>query len=116
MLRRLCVIWICLVTLSAFSQSSEKYQVATITAVKPHPAKGNSASEIASYDVSLEIGGTIYQVLYTSPFGANTVKYAAGRNLLVQVGEKTIRYNDIVGDSREVPIVDRNPTDTRQNK
>ena len=110
MLRRPCVIWICLIALSAFGQSSEKYQLATITAVKPHQAQGDSGTEIVSYDVSVKVGDTIYQVLYTPPLGASTVKYAAGRNLLVLVGEKTIRYNDIVGQSMEVPIVSRKPS------
>jgi hypothetical protein len=34
-----------------------------------------------------------------------TVKYVAGRQLLVHVGKNTIPYNDIVGRSRKVPIV-----------
>ena len=33
--------------------------------------------------------------------GTGTVKYAAGRELLVLVGEKTIRYNNILGQSLE---------------
>ena len=116
MLRRLWVIGICLAAFSAFGQSSEKYQLATITAVKPHPVQGNG-TEIVSYDVSLKVGGTIYQVLYTPPFGANTVKYSPGRNLLVMVGEKTLRYNDIVGQTREVPIISRNLSpDVKQAK
>ena len=117
MLRRLCVIWICLMPLWAFGQSLEKYQVGTITAVRPHQAQGDTGAESVSYDVSVKVGDTIYQVLYTPPFGAGAVKYAAGRNLLVQVGEKTIRYNDIVGQSIEVPIVSRKTSpDAKQAK
>ena len=117
MLRRLCVIWTFLVALSAFGQSSERYQLATITAVTPHQAQDDTGTEIVCYEVSVKAGDTIYQVLYTPPLGASTVKYAAGRNLLVLVGEKTLRYNDIVGESREVPIVNRKPTsDAKQTK
>ena len=66
-------------------------------------------------DVSLEIGDTIYVVLYTPQLGIGTVKYAKGRNLLVVVGEKTISYNDLLGQSFEVPIISRKPaTDTAQ--
>jgi len=36
--------------------------------------------------------------------GLETVKYAAGRELLVLVGKKTITYNDILGRSFTVPI------------
>jgi hypothetical protein len=37
--------------------------------------------------------------------GSGTVKYVAGRQLLVHVGKNTITYNDILGRSQEVPIV-----------
>jgi hypothetical protein len=101
--------WICLVTALAFGQSASKYQLGTITAVKPHQTRDGSP-EVVSYDVSVKVGDTIYEVLYTPPSGASPIKYAAGRDLLVQVGEKTLRYNNIVGQSLEVPIVSRKPS------
>ncbi len=52
----------------------------------------------------VKVGDTIYVVLYTPPLGEETVKYSAGRDLLVLVGKRTIRYNDILGQSFEVPI------------
>lgn len=117
MLRPVSVICIWLVTLSAFSQSVSKYQVGTITAVRPHQSADDSRSDVVSYDVSVKVGNTIYLVLYTPPLGASPVKYAAGRNLLVQVGEKTMRYNDILGQSLEVPIVSRkSTTDAKESR
>jgi len=88
----------------AFGQSTSKYQVGTIIEVKVHQAAGSAASDAASYDVSVKVGDTIYVVLYTPAQGEETVKYAAGRDLLVLVGKRTIRYNDISGQSFEVPI------------
>ena len=111
MLKLICVTCICLASFSAFSQSA-KYEVATITDVKTHQDGG---SDIVRYDVSLKVGGTIYVVLYTPPFGMNTVKYAAGRELLVLVGKKAITYNDILGQSQEVPILSQRPA-TKQPK
>lgn len=117
MLRIMCAMCICLATVVVFGQPETKYQVATIVEVKTHPASGDSASAAASYDVSLKVGDTIYLVLYTSPLGMNTVKYTVGRELLVLVGEKTIRYNDILGQSLEVPIVSRKrASDAKQSK
>jgi len=104
----MCVVGILVATLPLFSQSVSNYQVGTITEVKNHQATGDR-SDIVSYDVSVRVGDTIYQVVYTPPLGASPIKYAAGRNLLVVVGEKTIRYNNIVGESVEVPIVGRKP-------
>jgi hypothetical protein len=104
MLRPAIVFCISLTMLSAFAQSTSKYKVGTITEVKTHRGAGGSATDPASYDVSVKVGDTIYVVLYTPPLGEKTVKYAAGRELLVLVGKRTIRYNDILGQSFEVPI------------
>jgi hypothetical protein len=89
---------------SAFGQSTSKYQVGTITEVKTHQDASGGATDPASYDVSVKVGDTIYVVLYTPPLREETVKYAAGRELLVLVGKSTIRYNDILGQSFDVPI------------
>ena len=104
MLRLVGLVCIFLTTFPAFGQSTSKYQVGTITEVKVHQAAGSAASDAASYDVSVKVGDTIYVVLYTPAQGEETVKYAAGRDLLVLVGKRTIRYNDISGQSFEVPI------------
>jgi hypothetical protein len=93
----------------AFGQSTSKYQVGTITEVKVHQTAGSGASDAESYDVCVKVGDTIYVVLYTPPLGEETVKYSAGRDLLVLVGKHTIRYNDILGQSFEVPIESQKP-------
>lgn len=107
MLKQLCAIYICLTTVQALCQSTGKYQVGTITDVKPHQTATDAASAVVSYDVSLKVKDTIYVVLYAPPLGMNTVRYAAGRDILVLVGKKTITYNDLLGQSYEVPILKR---------
>jgi hypothetical protein len=109
MLRLVSLFLILLTTLSAFGQSTSKYQVGTITGVKVHQAAGSGASDTASYDVSVTVGDTVYVVLYTPALGEDTVKYAAGRDLLVFVGKNTITYNDILGRSFAVPIKSQKP-------
>jgi hypothetical protein len=103
MLRPAILFCVFMTTLSAFGQSTSKYQVGTIIDVKTHQNAGG-ATDPASYDVTVKVGDTIYVVLYTPPLGEQTVKYAAGRELLVLVGKSTIRYNDILGQSFEVTI------------
>ncbi len=112
MLKLICMTCICLGTFPAFGQSASKYEVATITDVKTHQ---DSGPDVVTYDVSVKVGDTIYVVLYTPPLEMNTVKYAAGRELLVLVGKKAITYNDILGQSREVPIVSQRSA-TKQPK
>ena len=109
MLRLVGVFCICLTTFPVFCQSTSRYQVGTITEVKTHLTDANSGSDAISYDVSVKVGDTIYVVLYIPPLGEETVKYSAGRDLLVLVGKRTIRYNDILGQSFEVPIESQKP-------
>ena len=109
MLRLVGVFCICLTTFPVLCQSTSRYQVGTITEVKTHMTDANSGSDAISYDVSVKVGDTIYVVLYTPPLGEETVKYSAGRDLLVLVGKRTIRYNDILGQSFEVPIESQKP-------
>lgn len=73
--------------------------------MKPHQAARDGGSDVVSYDVSVKVGDTVYLTLYAPPFGMNTVKYAAGRDVLVLVGKKTITYSDMLGRPIEVPIV-----------
>ena len=109
-MRTFGVLCVCLSALSAYSQSpTSKYQVATIMAVKPHKAAAAATDDSAtSYDVSVRVADVLYVVLYTPPPGVRTVQYAAGREVLVLVGNKTITYNDILGNSIDVPILSRN--------
>jgi hypothetical protein len=110
MLKFVGIFCICLTAFPAFSQSASKWQVGTITAVQIHQSVEKvDASDTASYDVSVKVGNTIYVVLYTPPLGGETVKYAAGRELLVLVGKSAIRYNDILGQSYDVPIESQQP-------
>ncbi len=105
MLRRLVPIFIlCLVTFPALCQSASKWQIATITEVKPHPAEGEDATDPITYDVSVKVGDTIYLVRYTTPAGEIAPKYAGGHELLVLVRKNTIIYNDLLGRSLQVPI------------
>jgi hypothetical protein len=109
MVRKLVVIYLCLCSVLMFAETGTgtKYRVATIVAVNPHASGANAASSAPSYDVSVQVGNTIYVVLYTPRLSLQTAKYAAGRQVLVLVGEKTLTYNDISGNSIEVPILAR---------
>jgi hypothetical protein len=112
MLKAMAAILICLSTLPTFSQSKSAYQVGTIMAVTPHRSTVASDDSPATYDVSMKVGDTVYVVLYTPPLGRETVKYAAGRDMLVLIREKTVVFNDPLGNSEEIPILSRSATTT----
>ena len=117
MRKLLGAVTLCFLTLPALCQSTSKYQVASITEVKAHQTATNPVSDSALYDVSVKVGNTIYVVLYTQPLGAIPAKYVKGHELLVLVGKNTITYNDILGRSLQVPIVNQRPvTEPKQSK
>jgi hypothetical protein len=57
--------------------------VGTITDVETHQDAVGGATDAASYDASVTVGDTICVVLYSPPLVEETVKYAAGCELLV---------------------------------
>ena len=122
MRKRLVGILIFLLPILAFGQSSRPsstYQPATIIDVRPHLSPGTSNPDDALYEVSAEVGGTVYVVLTPSPSPSGAIRYAVGREVLVHVGDTTITCNDILGQSHEVPIISRTPvadTLTPQNR
>ena len=117
MRRLIAVIGLCLLTFPALCQTTSKWQIGSITEVKPHPAAGEDASDPITYDVAVKVGGTIYLVRYTTPAGEIAPKYATGREMLVLVGKNTITYNDMLGRSLQVPIESQRPAaEPKQSK
>jgi len=85
-----------------------EYQMATITAVESHFAPDGGQNAVASYDVSLKVGGVIYVVLYAPPLGGvDTIRYGEGGKIRVLVGDRVIIFNDDFGNSFEVPILSK---------
>ena len=109
MFRAFVAIILCLASLPTYCQSSPKYQVGTIAAVEENQDGDHAPADPPSYAVSIQVDRTIYVVSYQPQFGLNTVEYAAGRELLVVVRDKSITYNDMLGRSHEVPIISQKP-------
>ena len=109
MFRKFALVCTLVCSVLAFSQFAPKakYQIANVLEVAQHDTTAGQGSSPLAYEVTVKVGNTIYVVLYTPPLGMQNVKYAAGAEVLVLVGEKTIRYNDIAGNSVEVPILRR---------
>ena len=72
-----------------------------------HHSSGAPNADVPQYDVSVKVGDSVYVVLYTQPSGSTGVQFAAGLQKLVLVGTDTITFNDALGRSTVVPIVQR---------
>lgn len=99
--------------------SAAEWKVATITGVKVHESAANDSSA-TQYEVTARVENTEYVVLYVAPAGSlpDTARYRLGQDLPVAVGTDTIKYNDMTGTTREVPILSRRtvPSSTTAKK
>jgi hypothetical protein len=98
--------------------SAAKWKVATITGVKVHePAAGNDSSA-TQYEVTSKVEDTEYVVLYVAPAGSlpDVARYRLGQDVPVLVGTDTIKYSDLTGTTREVPILSRRKIPTTAAK
>jgi hypothetical protein len=88
---------------TAFGQLKADYQLGTITAVV---ARTNGSAELC-HQLRHFPPGWQHRLcgLVHSALGARTLQYAAGSELLVKLGAKTIIFNDMLGESLEVPII-----------
>lgn len=105
-------ILVVLLPILAFAQSpssASSYQPATITSVKLHEPAKNPVPADALYEVSVRAGRAVYVVLTPSPSPAGTILYSVGREILIHIGDSTITWNDIMGQSHEVPIISKTP-------
>lgn len=90
------------------AQTRSQYQPGTILSVKPHHETGKTDPSVERFDVAVRVAGTVYTVLFTQPTGGLGIRHRAGLELMVQVNEKTMKFN-FLGSSKEVPIIGREP-------
>jgi hypothetical protein len=86
------VLLMCVAVIAAPCQTvSSKYEPGTVRAVERHQASpSDSGTTSTQYDVTVRIGDTDYVVLYTPPYGSNTVEYSPGLEFLFSVGKETL--------------------------
>jgi hypothetical protein len=106
MRKTITVILLGVAVLSLLGQeATNKYQPGTVVDIKEHAAGGAGSSSVTRYDISLQVGKTVYVVLYTPAPGTYGAQYTKGMSLLVLVGSKTVTFSDVRGISREAPIL-----------
>jgi len=103
------MILLCSLALVGFAQSSSKYVVGTIVEVTPVQSTVEGTKATPVYHISVKVKDTVYVVRYNTSSGNESVKYLAGMQLPVLVGEDTIKFNDLLGKSYEVPIINKKP-------
>ena len=117
MRKLIAVVTLCLLTFPALCQSTSKYQVATITEVKPHQAAGEVRLIPPAMTFPSKWATQFIVVLYTHRWAKSPRSTQAGHELLVLVGKNTITYNDMLGRSLQVPIESQRPvTEPKQSK
>ena len=102
MFKLLCAICIGLAAVSAVCQSAGKYQVGTITSVKPHQAASNTPSEDVSYDVCVKVAYGLRTLVHAAARHENgSVRWGARHSCAG--GKQTITYNDFLANPMRYP-------------
>lgn len=85
------------------------WQVATIMEVQAYPLAAGEGPSSVRYDITVRVGNIEYVVLYVPPKFAfkESIEYQLGLESLVLIGAETMKYNDILGNTREAPILSR---------
>ena len=104
-LSTLLFIWIS--SLSLLCQTSPpKYRPGTVLDVHRHQEMASiPESTVARYDVTVQIDDTVYVVLYTPPYGSNTVEYSVGLGMLFAVGKEALILPGKRDGQEELPIL-----------
>ena len=107
MRKQLATLTVCLAAVlsAAQTQAPSKFEHATFMSVKPHQETGPTDSSVERFDVDVKVKNTMYTVLFTQGAGRYGIQYRAGLDLFVWVKDKTMAYNDLLGETREVPII-----------
>jgi uncharacterized protein YabE (DUF348 family) len=94
-------------TVAAWGQTKSSFQPGTIMEVKAHQSDSQSDKTAQQYDVSVKVGNIVYVVLYTPPAGSNAVEYRKGVQVMVSVENDKLLFNDLLGNTSTVPILNR---------
>lgn len=94
--------------------SSSQYQSGLILEVKEHTGPEIPATEktppIKRYDISVQVKDVVYVILFTPRPGMHGFQTLAGMDLLVQVHQKSMYFNDLLGRSMSAPIISQHST------
>lgn len=94
--------------------SSSQYQSGLILEVKEHAGPEIPATEktppVKRYDISVQVKDIVYVILFTPRPGMHGFQTLAGMDLLVQVHQKSMYFNDLLGRSMSAPIISQHST------
>jgi hypothetical protein len=98
--------------------SSSQYQSGLILEVKEHPGGEIPATEktppIKRYDISVQVKDVVYVILFTPRPGMYGFQTLAGMDVLVQIQQKNMFFNDLMGRSMSAPIISQHPAAPKQ--
>jgi hypothetical protein len=103
---------------SAAQGQSSQYQSGLILEVKEHPGGEIPATEktppIKRYDISVQVKDVVYVILFTPRPGMYGFQTLAGMDVLVQIQQKNMFFNDLMGRSMSAPIISQHPAAPKQ--
>jgi len=107
---RNCLLLVLLVFMgfvSFFAETASDYERGTIVAVERQPKAQTGSPGAAQYKVSVQVRNIIYITTYTPPHSANAIEYAPGIDILVLVGDSTLKVSSKLSGTLELPIIQK---------
>ena len=94
-----------LMVVNCYPQHKPTYLPGTVMKVKAHQPSNPDAAR--QYDLSVQVGNTLYTVLYTTLPGSTGVEYSAGMDRNVLVEKDSMKFSDLRGHVITMPILAR---------
>ena len=93
------------ITMQKSSAEKKVWQAGTILEVKAHPSKSGDSYGPQKYDISLQVGRTIYVVLYAPKEEMPELEFYVGMARTVLVEDEFVTFNDLLGHTHPMRIV-----------
>jgi hypothetical protein len=94
----------CVAVAKSPGQDKKPWRSGTVLEVKTHEA-APGADQSKQYDITVKVGKKIYLTLYSPKDNEPDPAYYVGMARTVQVDGDTLRFNDLLGHTRELKIV-----------
>jgi len=100
----ICILIMCVAVVKSPGQDKKPWRSGTILDVKTHQA-APGADQAKQYDITVKVGKKIYLTLYTPQDNEPEPGNYVGMARTVQVDGDMLRFNDLLGHTRELKIV-----------
>lgn len=95
----------CFGNLRAAGQDKKAWQSGTLIQVKAHEVSSGDSAVTKQYDITVQVGKTIYETSHTMKDGEPDLEYYVGMARMVLIDGDTLTFNDLLGHPHSLRIL-----------